>query len=972
MISTGRARKPAHPFSRFILGSPRPLSTKRSRAHSLLLASTALTALISAQPAEAGTPVWTGAFSSDWFLTSNWNPTGLPNASDTVTIDQISPNATAINGGAANALSTYVGAAATGQLTISNGGTLTDSNAALGFQAGSTGIVTVTGSGSTWTNTGDLSIGRLGSGTLQVLSGGSVSAANAYLGDLGSNSSGSLTVSGAGSSFTTSGGMVVGNTGTGSLTIANGGQVTNNGFIGAVVGGIANGTASVDGASSSWSIPGNFIIGDQAQGSLSISNGATVTASNTVLGFQSGGVGGLTVSGAGSSLTTGSLTIGYGGGVNGLNYVAIGNGGSVTVTSDVVNLGFGGAVGVLYIGAGTWQAAAAPGTLNASLIQFSTGANPLGGVDFNHTSSNYVFSSQFAGNGDISQFAGVTQLTADSSGFTGRVWVIGGTLAVTGSIANATSFYVAPNGTLAGTGTIGSSVDVHGGILAPGFNGTGTLNIQGSLVMNSAATYLVQVSPASATSTDVTGTATLGGATVNAVFAPGTYITKQYTIVHATGGISGTFGTLVNTNLPSGFTSSLSQDANNAYLNLTLNLTPGLALPSGLNVNQQNVATSITNFFNAGGSVPIAFGGLTPAGLTQLSGEVATGSQRATFNAMGLFLGLLTDPVSRGDAGVATASGATGFADEKHDTAQRRTGDAFAMAMDPSRRALFEQRWSVWTSAFGGSQSTNGNATIGSNDTTSRIFGGAVGADYLFSPNTYAGFALAGGSTNFSVTGSGYGRSDLFQAGAYVRHTKGPAYVTAALAYGWQDVTTDRTVTVAGIDRLRANFQANAYSGRVEGGYRVIAPWTGGIGITPYAAAQVTMFDLPGYAETVLVGTGTSALTYAAKSVTDARSELGVRTDKSFAAQDGVLTLRGRFAWAHDFNPDRSIAATFQALPGASFVVNGAAQATDAALVTAAAEKKWLNGWVAAATFEGEFSNVTRSYAGKGVVRYQW
>jgi hypothetical protein len=25
-----------------------------------------------------------------------------------------------------------------------------------------------------------------------------------------------------------------------------------------------------------------------------------------------------------------------------------------------------------------------------------------------------------------------------------------------------------------------------------------------------------------------------------------------------------------------------------------------------------------------------------------------------------------------------------------------------------------------------------------------------------------------------------------------------------------------------------------------------------------------------------------------------------------------------------------------------------------------------------AATFEGEFSDVTRSYAGKGVVRYQW
>ena len=88
--------------------------------------------------------------------------------------------------------------------------------------------------------------------------------------------------------------------------------------------------------------------------------------------------------------------------------------------------------------------------------------------------------------------------------------------------------------------------------------------------------------------------------------------------------------------------------------------------------------------------------------------------------------------------------------------------------------------------------------------------------------------------------------------------------------------------------------------------------------------------------------------------------------------QDAVLTLRGRAGWAHDFNNDRSVLATFQALPGASFVVNGAGQASDAALTTAAAEMKWLNGWSAAATFEGEFSEVTRSYAGKGVVRYAW
>src|ERR1700745_281606 len=115
-----------------------------------------------------------------------------------------------------------------------------------------------------------------------------------------------------------------------------------------------------------------------------------------------------------------------------------------------------------------------------------------------------------------------------------------------------------------------------------------------------------------------------------------------------------------------------------------------------------------------------------------------------------------------------------------------------------------------WACGYGGRQTTSGNATLGSKDTTSQIAGTAVGADYLFSPDTLAGFALAGGGTSFSVNNLGSGRSDLFQAGANLRHTSGAAYVAGALAYGWQDITTNRTVTIAGVDQLRAEFNANA------------------------------------------------------------------------------------------------------------------------------------------------------------------
>ena len=52
--------------------------------------------------------------------------------------------------------------------------------------------------------------------------------------------------------------------------------------------------------------------------------------------------------------------------------------------------------------------------------------------------------------------------------------------------------------------------------------------------------------------------------------------------------------------------------------------------------------------------------------------------------------------------------------------------------------------------------------------------------------------------------------------------------------------------------------------------------------------------------------------------------------------------------------------------------VNGAAAARNAALVSAGAEMKWRNGWSIAASFEGEFSGRSNSYAGKGSLRYQW
>jgi uncharacterized protein with beta-barrel porin domain len=630
----------------------------------------------------------------------------------------------------------------------------------------------------------------------------------------------------------------------------------------------------------------------------------------------------------------------------------------------------------------------------------ATITNNVGGTDFLESSS--------AGSAHITNnVGGSTSFVGASSASTATITNNGlgsltqffnnstaGNATITNNFGGIVAFFDRSDGGSATLINAGGLIDFSGsrGPLGDGvFNvgsiqGSGTFNVlssqhvhvSGSLAFTSGALYIVNLRGANASQINVTGTATLAG--IVGVQA-NTRVTQKTTFTILTSsGLNGTTFSGVTLRFTNGFARNptLSYVGNNVLLTVD----PGLlspTLPTNASANQVKVAGAIDNGLLAGNNLSNAFstifnptGAALLNGLTQLSGETATGSQQTTFNAMGQFMGALTDPFMSRGGGFDVTPGASGFAEETAYAAKSNPNEAFAAFTKAPLAKVYDPRWSVWASAFGGSQSTDGNTALGSNNTTSRIFGTAVGADYLFSPNTIVGFALAGGGTNFSVANGGTGRSDLFQIGAYVRHTNGPAYVAASLAYGWQDVTTDRTVTVAGFDQLRAQFNANAWSGRLEGGYRFATPVYGGLGVTPYAAAQFTTVDLPAYAEQAVTGLNTFALSYGARNVTDSRTELGVRTDKSWAMSDGILTLRGRLAWAHDFNPDRSIAATFQSLPGASFVVNGASQASDSTLATASIEKKWTNGWSAAATFEGEFSGVTNSYAGKGVVRYAW
>jgi autotransporter-associated beta strand protein len=209
--------------------------------------------------------------------------------------------------------------------------------------------------------------------------------------------------------------------------------------------------------------------------------------------------------------------------------------------------------------------------------------------------------------------AGTLVLTAANT-YSGATTITAGILMVNGSIANS-AVTVNSGAILTGIGTVGATTINGGGTFAPGPAGTpGTMTVQGNLAFQSGALYLVQANPSNASSANMIagGAATLAG-TVQAVFASGSYASRTFTILTAAGGLAGTkFNALATTNLPAGFTPSLSYSNTEVILNLTAAL--GAV---GLSGNQQNVAGTLNNFFNNGGTLSRGF--VSVFGLTAIS-----------------------------------------------------------------------------------------------------------------------------------------------------------------------------------------------------------------------------------------------------------------------------------------------------------------------------------------------------------------
>ena len=699
--------------------------------------------------------------------------------------------------------------------------------------------------------------------------------------------------------------------------------------------------------------------GIEVGGDVSNSHGGN-TASVTISTFSNGITNSGTIS-ANTGILVNAHVLTFSGAIANSGTI-VGTGGTAIDISGAnnaitINQSGGSISGAIKLSANADVLAISGGTISGNIV--GTGASDT--INFNMGSGTFTYGSAYG-------FTGIDQVNINS-----------GTVILDG--ANNTAAIDVVGGTLAGAGTLDPlTMTIHsGGTFSPGTPGVpGTsMTITGNLAFQSGALYVVYLG-STATFANVSGTATLAGA-ANANFVSGAGLASRYTILKSSGLGGTTFSGFTFTGLPTNFTPSLSYSADDVYLNVTAMLATG----TPLNQNQQNIANGIDAYFNNGGALPAGFinlfnlsGAPLANALTALDGEAATGAQKSAFQLMQDFLNLLLDPSADGQGGGAGGQ-VSQFAPEQDSSLPPDIALAYAHALRqkppssaPPQPQDFEQRWSAWASGFGGSGTTDGNAPAGSNNVTATDYGYAGGLTYHLTASTSYGFALAGGGTNWNLSQSlGSGRSDNFQAGVYGTTHFGPAYLSGALAFANHWFTTNR---IAMGDNLTANFQGQSYAARGEAGYRYGVPVTGYIvGLTPYAALQVQDFHTPSYSETDLTGGG-FGLTYNAVDATDTRSELGARFDNLTVWNGMPLILRGRLAWAHDWVSNPSLGAVFQALPGSSFTVNGAAPPKNSALTTAGAELHLSANWTAMAKFDGEFGAGSQTYAGTGTLKYSW
>jgi uncharacterized protein with beta-barrel porin domain len=850
-----------------------------------------------------------------------------------------------------------------GTLVVNNTGAISGtSTAVLGAAVGvnANGDVIVAGnSGSITANGNGLSaVGLQGANVIITSNAGNITAIDNGFLAVGVEASNNVTIvsnTGTISATGTNSVATIGVLTSGSLTVT-----SNTGLISGTSAGITLSSLAVSGNITNG--VGGSIEGTAAGTSVGISSAAApITVTN--LGMISGGLAGIRAS-------SGSISNDAGGVITGAAGVSFRPG---NVASSIFNAGTitgtGGTAILFSTGSVGNTLTVAPGfAITGNVVGAGADVFQLGGAgNATFNLSSLGASQQYQG---FSTFNKIDSSIWTVTGTGNQPWTVtGGTFLVDGSIAGVVNVTA---GTLGGTGAVGTTTVGAGATLSPGHAGLGTLSINGNLTLSGSSSYLIGVSGASVGLTAVSGSASLNG-TATAVFQ-GTPSLSRYAIISTSAGRTGTFSSFVPLDLPFFLSAGLAYTP--TEVDLTLNSSLGLI--AGLTPNQAAVGAALDRAFNAGNGLLSALAAVTPnqlpAVLTALSGEGTSGTQETALGAADLFMDLLMQRgASWRSGGTADAFGAVTGARSSY---AREAASHPSFKAVPAPAPLDGPRYRTWAAGFGGAWSLGGEANPGSANLTHSTAGGAAGVDYLVNPGLLIGLAAGGNSSSFSVPDRATsGTIDGAHLGGYGVVLHGPWYTAGTLAFSTFDNRTNRTVvTGAGPAEIETgSFRSEALSGRFEVGYQQrFDRFT----VTPFAAVQFAELWQGGYTEasaTVAGAPGALGLSYASRSTASLPTFLGGQLDGDFALPNGMLwSPQLRASWVHEFEPTRSISASFIALPAGAFTVDGPRAAMDSARVDFGSKLLIARNVVAFAKFDGEFADRSQMYAGQGGLEVTW
>ena len=375
----------------------------------------------------------------------------------------------------------YIGKTAGGELTIDNGSDLTNNMTYLAYENGSFGKITITNTGSTWTNTGDLTVGNYGNAEMNISDGASVSNTGAYIGyAVGKN--GTVNITGANSTWTSSDTMYVGFEGIATINITNGANVTSNNVKAAH---LFNSQAEINlqDTNSKWEITGDLILGRQDDAVLDIESGAELTSNTSTTADGTLATANINITGADSKWTnTNTLYLSK----NGTTNLTIENGGALTNGNGILGQNNGSQATVNVTGAtSTWTNS---GNLTVG-YEGNAEINISNGATVSNTAAHLGYF-----NGGI----GTVNITGANSTWTssGHLYVGSdgdGTLNISnGAEVESQLSYIGNSVSSTGIVTIedANSSWITQSALSVGSTGTGTLNIENGAYVKSEDAYL--------------------------------------------------------------------------------------------------------------------------------------------------------------------------------------------------------------------------------------------------------------------------------------------------------------------------------------------------------------------------------------------------------------------------------------------------------------------------------------------------